>query len=155
MADETETTLDYPTTARAAARPVPHLVVARGPDADSTWRAVPLRGRQVIGRSASCDLPLPGDRRASREHARLDGATLTDLDSHNRLFVNGVAVQEATLHANDVVRVGDSVLVVTEGPPNDHGLSELFGRSPAIALAADQLRRYAKADVEAVVHTPG
>jgi hypothetical protein len=81
----------------------------------------PLRGKAFevtelasIGRAESCAVRLQG-RHVSRIHARLerkDGATLLrDNDSRNGVFVNGASVKESALKPDDVVEIGEHVLV--------------------------------------------
>ncbi|MGH7708953.1 MAG: FhaA domain-containing protein [Vulcanimicrobiaceae bacterium] len=72
----------------------------------------------TVGRDASCDLVLL-DPRVSRRHAALaivDGALgVRDLGSTNGVTVNGVRVDASALAAGDLVRIGDTELVVRAG----------------------------------------
>jgi len=71
--------------------------------------------RTLIGRSSSTDLQIP-DRRCSREHAevvRRGGEfVLRDLDSKNKVYVNGQVIpHEYALRNGDRVRMGDTILI--------------------------------------------
>lgn len=76
---------------------------------------VPLRDGLRIGRSDDNDL-IVRDGRASRRHARIvadgDGFAITDLESANGTFVDGVSVRRARLSAGTLVVVGETVLDV-------------------------------------------
>ena len=75
--------------------------------------------RVHVGRDPSCEVQLNGTE-VSRRHAVLtrdaNGATITDLDSHNGTRVNGKRVDSVPLVLGDVVRVGSFVGVVTRSP---------------------------------------
>jgi diguanylate cyclase (GGDEF)-like protein len=66
----------------------------------------------TIGRDEECSLPL-ADTTVSRRHCRIeraDGGTLmTDLESTNGCFVNGLRMTSALLHDGDQVRVGRTI----------------------------------------------
>lgn len=98
---------------------------------------------RLIGREDGLAMRL-ADPNASRRHARLsregDGVFLLDLGSRNGTFVNGRRVQSTRLAMGDIVRIGDSVAVVTDRPgvpveiaPGLHG-----GALMAQVLAAAQ-----------------
>src|SRR5215211_4285374 len=81
-------------------------------------------GPVEVGRE--CDGLVLGDPKTSRRHIRLTpgehGLSVTDLGSTNGTTLNGVALQaEATLAAGDVLRLGDTTIVllppVTEALP--------------------------------------
>ncbi len=93
-----------------------------------------------IGRAGTEGLVLEDDAQVSRLHAKValdsDGrrARITDV-STNGTYVNGCRVVEATLGDGDVVRVGDSILLVraiepgAPRVPESHGL---FGDAPVM-----------------------
>jgi hypothetical protein len=90
----------------------PRLIVLAGAE---TGRAFGVKQEgTVVGRDASCDVPLPGDTTVSRRHAFLaasDGAyTIRDEGSSNGTFVNGHKVDEAPLNPGDEVIVGQTRL---------------------------------------------
>ncbi|MHB0875008.1 MAG: FHA domain-containing protein [Anaerolineae bacterium] len=80
----------------------------------------PLRGPSVVvGRGVEVDLQIL-DERISRRHAELtvaDGvATITDLDSHNGTYVNGVRIRHTqVLQPGDEVVIGGSAFVLRPG----------------------------------------
>ena len=99
------------------------LVFINGPRAGEPFR---VNGPFVSGRSPDCGLEVP-DPNASRQHAHFifDGTHLTVADnrSANGTFVNETRIAAPTvLHANDVVRLGETKLkVVTHGAQKDDG----------------------------------
>ena len=116
-------------------------------------------GDCVIGRSAvgRRDLHLPEDERLSRRHAcfkrRGDQLSVRDLDSHNGTRVNGQKVQKADLSDGDVVRCGNTVLLVRRAPawPTDADLEGLSGRSPAMRAHRVELAMVGKTDATVVL----
>lgn len=101
-------------------------------------------GAMAVGR----DLPpeegigLIGDRRASRQHASLSVSMLAgkaqvlirDEHSKNGTYLNGNQVQEELLTDGDVLRMGNSLLLLRFEPalPLDVELPLIKGRAPAI-----------------------
>ena len=71
-------------------------------------------GRLSIGRQESNQLCLI-DPVVSRQHSAIkqtaDGFELTDLDSHNGTFVNGIPVHCKIIAHGDTIRIGNSELV--------------------------------------------
>lgn len=76
-------------------------------------RSFPLGDYFIIGRSASCQLPL-SDRAVSRQHARLRFANgrwfIQDMQSSGGTFVNNRRVDAAGLNPGDRIRVGSAEL---------------------------------------------
>jgi len=77
-------------------------------------REVPLSGALTIGRAQGNELII-GDRKASRHHARVepigDAWFVTDLDSSNGTFHNGMRVTEPTrLARGDRIIIGDTTI---------------------------------------------
>lgn len=75
------------------------------------------QGSYTVGRDENNDISLYYDSSISRHHARIeyDGArmSVTDLDSRNGTFVNGVAVEgPASLRTGDFVKMGHILLQV-------------------------------------------
>lgn len=90
----------------------------------------------ILGREGTWVLADP---EASRQHARLDGDTIVDLDSTNGTWVDGVRVAQAPLGDGSVIRVGDTVLLheviaVKPGARLRPQSAPLFG--PSVALQA-------------------
>lgn len=96
---------------------MPALLLLSGPSSGLHFE---VRTEATIGRSPSCEIPVPGDDQLSRRHARFvvrEGELiLTDLGSRNGTAVNGEPLQgEAVLRSGDRVQVGRTTLLV--GPP--------------------------------------
>jgi pSer/pThr/pTyr-binding forkhead associated (FHA) protein len=95
---------------------LPRLAQVRGPGAP---REFPLSGAEaVIGRSSQVNICIDSEL-LSRRHAevrkRASEYRLTDLDSSNGVFLNGVRVHSAALHGGDTIQIGDCVFVFHEG----------------------------------------
>lgn len=77
--------------------------------------AYPLRGRLTLGRDPACDVVLP-DPRVSRRHAEIDAAddavAFRDLGSANGVLLNGEERRDGSLDCGDVLRIGDTELVI-------------------------------------------
>jgi hypothetical protein len=76
---------------------------------------LPLRGQLTIGRGHDCDLVLP-DPRVSRRHLGIEtsagGVTFRDLGAANGVSVNREMRRDGRLDCGDVLRLGDTELVV-------------------------------------------
>ena len=140
-----------------------HLCVVHSPDGAAVGQAFSLRTAELrLGRD-----PAPGpyarvtvdDSRISRSHAsiRIDGeeARIRDLQSSNGLFVDGRQVTEAPLEAGTVLRVGDTLLVISDGapeaPPPAEGDLGMVGRSPQLAEVRRVIRKVAPSTVPVLV----
>ncbi|MFO0576325.1 MAG: sigma 54-interacting transcriptional regulator [Polyangia bacterium] len=115
-------------------------------------------GRTQLGRSVEPPgISLPHDKRASRAHAAVyleEGVlTIADEESRNGTFVNGQRLEtsrgpsaRSPLRDGDVVRIGDSFVLVREEPTDTADaastgpLAGLLGRAPAMR----RLRSYIK-----------
>src|ERR1700722_16243203 len=127
--------------AREEARPW-YLWVARSPQILDVY---PISGpRTHIGREAEAgvDLVLPG-RAVSRLHGDLPAHPAEATPprgperggSSNGVFLNGRKVEGAVVRQGDVIRIGDSVLVVGRGSPapaEDARDLGIVGRSPPV-----------------------
>ena len=113
-----------------------------GMDGPPKGRLVPLGEAEVsVGRDQANAVPID-DVAASRHHCviRLSGERfqLTDLESRNGTFVNGVPVRQRLLEHNDQIRVGSSVFLFlrsapAEVPPEGVKLdSTMVARSTAV-----------------------
>ncbi len=84
----------------------------------------PLKmGRNVIGRASYCDVVVPAQG-ISKEHAVVevynDHIQITDLNSRNGTFINGVMVQSQKLTPGDRVAFHDIVTDIVERKPKPH-----------------------------------
>lgn len=95
-------------------------------EGEAAGHTLPLTERVTIGRSSQCTLNLTGQL-VSRYHAEIvfkgDHFELRDLGSANGTFLNSRLVKQGMLQSGDVIRVGDTTLVVQLGttsssPPN-------------------------------------
>lgn len=95
---------------------VPLLVVQKG---TATGERFYLEGDTLsMGRDPECDIFL-NDVTVSRRHAVIerspDGVTVTDADSLNGTYVNGVLVDKAKLRSGDSLQVGRFRMVFLQG----------------------------------------
>lgn len=76
--------------------------------------------RSIIGRQTDCQIRIPTDA-VSRRHCEIsiaDSVTAKDLGSANGTYLNRNPIQEAELHAGDVLSIGPAVFVVrVDGQP--------------------------------------
>jgi DNA-binding NtrC family response regulator len=139
-----------------------YLWVARGPAPLDVF--VLTSHRTHIGREpeAGVDLVRP-DPAVSRVHAVLaafpgeETVWLQDRGSSNGVFLNGRKVEGAAVRPGDVIRIGDSVLVVGRGTPapaeeaRDLGI---VGRSPPIAELRAVVRKVAPSALPVLIVGP-
>jgi DNA-binding NtrC family response regulator len=146
---------------RDAARPW-YLWIARAPEPCDVF--VVTAQRTHVGREADAgvDLVIP-DPAVSRLHAVIaafpgeDTLWIQDRGSSNGVFVNGRKVEGAAVRAGDVIRVGDSVLVLGRGtpaPPGEAGDLGILGRSPPVADLRAVVRKVAPSALPVLVVGP-
>jgi len=108
----------------------------------------------VIGRDANAAVRV-ADANVSRRHAALRGesgaAYLSDLGSRNGTYVNGRPVKAAALARGDVVRIGDSVALVTDRPGAVCELAPGLFAGPLLQEVLDPAQRAAKSDLPIVL----
>ena len=104
---------------------------------DELMRGVDLPGHAIIiGRSKRVDLPIT-DRILSRKHCSIvpmdSGFSIVDLKSQNGTFVNGERIDKADLQYDDVIEIGETVMVIldTDSWNRGEGLTRL--RNPVKA----------------------
>jgi transcriptional regulator with PAS, ATPase and Fis domain len=115
------------------------LHVIAGPDAGAHRRLGP--GRIRVGTAPACDVRL-GDPTVSHLHCQLEihghGVHVTDLESTNGTFVDGVRVYSAELNAGGTITIGSTVLRL-----------ELTGEPVYVELSrADRFGRFLGASAE-------
>lgn len=91
------------------------LVVEEGADLGKEF---PLSAiRSSIGRRDTCDIVL-NDNSISRRHAQIEknneGFYITDLNSTNGTYVNGLLIDTYKLASGDVITLGNTVLIFKE-----------------------------------------
>jgi DNA-binding NtrC family response regulator len=117
--------------------------------------------RLYLGKSTACEIRL-SDPRVSRRHAAFepDGVylRLTDLESLNGTFVNGVRACDVRLEGGETVRVGSSAIKVTKAgtkvsPPATlaNRFGRVFGASPEMRRLFPLCERLAKSDVPVII----
>lgn len=98
-------------------RKLPTLEQVRGPGAP---RRISLAlAETVIGRGTQANVTIDSALLSRRHVAfRRSGPelTLSDLESANGVYVNGVRAHFAVLHEGDTIQVGDVVFVLHEAP---------------------------------------
>ncbi len=106
-----------------------------------------------IGRSAATNIDIAlDDPAASGLHARIEplagGAAIYDEGSTNGTFVDGVRVTSSAIRPGAVVRMGRSVFVFDEAPPQTALESgRMLGRTAMLLRALEALDRAAPLDV--------
>ncbi len=138
------------------------VVVIEGPDAGKVFTLDPSSpSRVLLGTSPACELRL-SDATVSRRHAAFEPAgrryKLTDFDSTNGTFVDGVAIREAYVRGGEVVRCGSTAMRLEHGqaapaPPLPSAMR--FGRTLGASVAMRRLyplcERLAKAKVPVII----
>jgi transcriptional regulator with PAS, ATPase and Fis domain len=139
MADAADLTTSLMTRPPRAVLEAFDLHVIAGPDAGAHRRLGP--GRIRVGTAPGCDVRL-GDPTVSHLHCQLEihghGVHVTDLESTNGTFVDGVRVYSAELSAGGTVTIGATVLRL-----------ELTGEPVYVELSrADRFGRFLGASAE-------
>jgi len=122
----------------------PRLIASAGPLKGTTIRLV--EEETAVGREESNQLKI-GDPSLSRRHCCIKRETgrfkLSDLDSLNGTFVNGMPIKDRFLEHGDQIRIGDSLFLflLEEGePPLKPALVQVNEAGP-ITRTTIQLRR--------------
>jgi DNA-binding NtrC family response regulator len=147
--------------AREQSRPF-YLWVARSPGTLDVFPISALRTHLGREPGAGVDLVL-SDPAVSRVHAVLvaypgeDTLWFQDLESSNGVFVNGRKVDGAAVRAGDVIRVGDSVLVVGRGSPAPAEAARdlgLVGRALPVVELREVIRKAAPSALPVLIIGP-
>ncbi len=151
------TTITQAVTSPSGAGGRPLAIVWRFPHAAVPAAALPVPGEAEVGlgRDAACAVQLTGPD-VSRRHAALrptagGGATIVDLGSRNGVRVNGRAAAVAPLGAQDVVRLGSWIGVVTAAPGEVVEIAPGFWGGPALADALAPVRQVAASDLPVIL----
>ena len=125
------------------------LIAVAGP---ARGRSIALTGALSIGRDKHSSFSIP-DPALSRQHCAIDASSehvlVRDLGSRNGVFVNDCPVTERRLVDGDLIRIGDSALLVMMPQPTVAPLAEStvelvdtpIGATSAIAMGG-AARRY-------------
>ena len=107
---------------------------------DESVRGVDLAARPVVlGRSKQADVPIH-DKILSRKHCSIEpsnsGWRVVDLGSSNGTYLNGARVESASLKLDDVIEIGNTVIILLDGKPSGSrsGLAQLRNPSKAKKL---------------------
>jgi len=111
-----------------------------------------VKGCLTVGREADFDNRLQiFDYAASREHFRLEVIDskmfVEDLGSTNGTFLNGKEVKRSPIEGQDVIRIADSIFVVTAEPPSGDRQAEQRGvtvGSGEMARCVARIRKVAR-----------
>ena len=102
----------------------------------------------IVGRSRRVDVPIR-DRILSRKHCSIipmeSGCTIVDLKSQNGTFVNGRRIDKAELEYDDVIEIGETVIVILDTDSWDRGEGLTRLRNPV--KAQDLIQRINKKTV--------
>lgn len=141
------------------------VTVMDGPEAGRFVGVDPTRpSRVLVGKSPVCDIVL-SDPMVSRRHAAFEVSedyrlVLTDLESMNGTYANGVSVSTAFLEGGEIVRVGGVTLRVdlvaattdaTTAVPSRKTFGRLIGESPRMLVLYTLCERLAASDVPVVI----
>ena len=153
-----EMTIDYAGTLdEGADNDAPAAEIVSSPDRRAVGRCSPAEALMwTIGRVGSDVLCEIADGRMSRRHASITGGlsgplSVVDMSSKNGTFVNGVRVMRAELEVGDVVRLGDTVMVVKQGSGLPEQPSILTGRSEAMVKLRERIRQVAPTTLSVLV----
>jgi DNA-binding NtrC family response regulator len=138
------------------------LVVIEGPDTGKELALDPSSpSRVLLGTSPACELRL-SDPTVSRRHAAFEPMgrryKLTDFQSTNGTFVDGVAIGEAYVRGGEIVRCGSTAMRLEHGvaaasPPLPSAMR--FGRTMGASVAMRRLyplcERLAQARVPVII----
>lgn len=160
--DDTSTVLHQKTDTEQVPQ-LTRVLVIEGPDAGLEFTLDPSSpSRLLLGTSPACELRL-SDPTVSRRHAAFDPAgrryKLTDFESKNGTFVDGVAIGEAFVRGGEIVRCGSTAMRLEHGepaaapPPLPSAMR--FGRTLGASVAMRRLyplcERLAKARVPVII----
>ena len=138
------------------------LLVVDGPDQGKRFEIDGANPTPVlIGSGPACDVRLT-DRSVSRRHAAVDprgeSLALRDLSSRNGTRVNGVEVQAATLHGEETLYLGETILSVTRGkrarPPDippEMNFGDVVGGSLEMRRLYPLCARLAQSNIPVVI----
>jgi transcriptional regulator with GAF, ATPase, and Fis domain len=137
------------------------LTVVEGPDTGRQLAFDALHARLLVGQSPACELRLT-DPEVSRRHFALEVVgrrlRLSDLESTNGTFVDGVAVLEGFLRGGEVVRAGSTAIRVDaqlgrDAPelPTETGFGRVLGLSTEMRRLYPVFARIAASVVPVVI----
>lgn len=81
-----------------------------------------------IGRSGKCELQLDDDKisgRHCRFYLRNDRLEITDLDSKNGTYLNGIKVEKSEVFLGDEIKIGNTIISLEEKSGDQEALKQL------------------------------
>lgn len=147
------------------------ISVLDGAEAGKTVTVDPFHpSRVLVGKSPVCDIVLTNSM-VSRRHVAFEvidyRLVLTDLDSMNGTYANGVSVATAFLEGGETIRVGEVTLRVdlasidgggphgasapVVGEPGQAAFGRLIGQSPRMRVLYTLCARLAASDIPVVI----
>jgi DNA-binding NtrC family response regulator len=122
------------------------LEVVEGPDTGAVFHLDAARpNRMLIGKGPACDARLT-DPSVSRRHAAVEvtprGLRISDLDSTNGSFVDGVGIGEAYVHGGELLRIAGTALRIDRGEPRPAPLPPATGFGRVLGASAPMRRLY-------------
>jgi DNA-binding NtrC family response regulator len=138
------------------------LTVVEGPDRGLTIELPASHPSPfLVGQSPSCDVRLT-DKHVSRRHVSIEvtplRAILTDLDSTNGTFVDGVSVGSAFLRGDETIRLGATTLRLSRRAASrepealpERGFGKVVGSSRELVRFYPLFRKLAASDVPVVI----
>lgn len=149
-------TLSSPVLAVMGPEALEQRLVAVWPRGLSLEVPLPKAGPLDLGRG-----PALSDRTISRRHATVEWVAgtllVTDHDSHNGTFVDGVKVSGSTAPLREVLRLGDVIFVLESGAALEEGSVDpeaIFGRSRAIQSLRRSIHKVAGEAAPVMIHGP-
>jgi len=148
----------------AGERAAPCLLVVSTPDATVEGAVRPLdQPVLLVGRGTGDNhLRVAGDPSMSRVHAAISfdkgmkQYVVEDQGSSNGTFVHGQRTERAHLQPRDVIRVGETVMLLMEGPPSRLDPQQatrtgMVGMSTALAAVLEQVERVGPTDLHVLL----
>lgn len=87
----------------------------------------------AVGRSSKCDFQVE-DEKISGRHCRFylkkDRLEVTDLDSKNGTYLNGIRIESSEVFVGDEIRIGDTIVTLQDGNFDQEALDVLTFPGP-------------------------
>jgi transcriptional regulator with PAS, ATPase and Fis domain len=133
------------------------MTILRAPLRALVSRRVSLSSKLRFGRVAGADVDVAlDDPKLSRHHATVTRigviVEIRDHGSRNGTFVNGTRVDASKLRPGDIVRIGDTLLELSDTPGRAAiGDPTLIGTAPAFVAAVQLAARVASTDLPIII----
>jgi pSer/pThr/pTyr-binding forkhead associated (FHA) protein len=133
------------------------MTILRAPLRALVSRRVSLGSKLRFGRVAGADIDVAlADPKLSRHHATVTRigviVEIRDQGSRNGTFVNGTRVDASKLRPGDIVRIGDTLLELSDTPGRAAiGDPTLVGTAPVFVAAVQLADRVASSDLPVII----